>query len=1583
MSKIEEAIERSRKELLDMGLQNNTLLDLKASKKSVDVIHERGPTIAKILLEDLEEMDFLPREAEDGTIDLETKSLELRHCDLHLQTDLSESDLSRRLKDIARHAKTHIEDHGFNTLHLAIGFVRWKDKESSNTFKRAPLILVPVSMTRKSAMNSYAIQYDEVELVTNKTLSSKLKGEFEISLPDLEGFIEQSDGSSEYLEERLAAYFSEVRQALGSRPGWVIEEDEVSLGFFSFRTFQMYQDLDLTAWKAVMDVNAHPVMKGLLGDGFEVEEEPREGDPAFELAQGRLDLTTLSLVKDSDSSQTEAIVAAKTGKHLVVQGPPGTGKSQTITNMIAQLLGDGKSVLFVAEKSAALEVVKRRLDQCHLGDAVLELHSHKGKKSDFYRELKRTFENGAPSVPDRTRELEQHREKHQRLQDYCAAVRESVGNSEITYPEILGYGIQLRQESDVEALRLAAPKFEEWDRDTFLKAQEGISSLADYIDKNGCKSRSVFRDSNLEAMSPAAQEGLPGNARLLGRTVLELVEKTAAVVDKTGLSEPKTIEELSPMLEAVRMLERAPNLEGVKVQSRQWIEQAETIGNLLRVGSEIAKIKEARKTALVPTVWEQDVLATRDAWNTIGRKWYRFLSGRFRRAKKKLGSLVKGELPSSSDECVKLLDDVTRVQEKEETYKAISTLGPSLFGPMWMDLHSDWLALAKIATWCKDAQEKSASGSVSPEVLDVSASYQPGRISDALLEELEALAPKVSESLLNWNRLLEVGPGSSSVETMILRTCVEDLEALAENAGQLTDVMVYNRAVADLRALGLDEVPPIAFDWKGDGRSLVVAFLRQYYDHLQNFQFERSKALREFEGQSHEELICEFRALDQRLFEFAQERLAKELYERIPRARAGTMATLSKEMHKKSRQLPVRKILGECGDVIQRIKPVFMMSPMSVATYLSPGKMSFDVVIFDEASQVRVVDGFGALMRARQAVVVGDTKQMPPTAFFGKSVELDEEEEALSETANIESILSMFLQKGACERMLRWHYRSRHESLIAFSNHQFYGGNLMIFPSASERSERAGVSLRLNRDHAYGVNNSSTNPGQAREIAEFVMDFARTRSDETLGVVAFSVSQAKAIEQQLEALRKNSPDCESFFAEDRDESFFVKNLENVQGDERSTIVISVGYGYNAEGRLRSNFGPLNNQGGERRLNVLITRAREQMVVFSNFSAADLSTSESSPLGVVALKGFLGFAETGELPKSEASGREMDSPFEEDVKGVLESMGYSVQPQVGSAGFFIDLAVRDPRKPGRFVAAVECDGASYHSSRSARDRDRIRQAVLEGLGWKFHRIWSTDWFRNRSKETARLKARLEELCHAAKLEDEQKERDQLAREAGEKVLKAAAELGKKVEPKDESKMFRVARAVQSSDISISIPYKSADQLRLRSVADISEVSEQAMALAVNTVVDVEGPIHVDMLTRRIGEKLGFSRIGVKIKRAILSGVDRSVGRRAVQKKGDFVYPKDGAKIVVRSRANLETKFRKMQWIAEDEIELSMKELVSSCGSIHRSEIVVEVAKLLGVGKASATKLESELQSSVDKLVGQGVIADVNGLLKPVG
>jgi very-short-patch-repair endonuclease len=642
----------------------------------------------------------------------------------------------------------------------------------------------------------------------------------------------------------------------------------------------------------------------------------------------------------------------------------------------------------------------------------------------------------------------------------------------------------------------------------------------------------------------------------------------------------------------------------------------------------------------------------------------------------------------------------------------------------------------------------------------------------------------------------------------------------------------------------------------------------------------------------------------------------------------------------------------DAGSALQRLKPVFLMSPLSVAQFLKPGQLSFDLLVIDEASQVAPEDAFGVIARAKQIVVVGDDKQLPPTNFFkmvnagdeDSSEDNSEEPVSFNKPNHFESILTLSRTRGISERMLAWHYRSKHPSLIALSNDECYAGRLLLPPSPFIQTSEFGLSLvKTPRGH-YDRGGTSRDLVQAEAVAKAVVDQIRRFPNKSLGVACLSAQQRDAVDDMIDKLGSR-PEVEGFTP--KGERLFVKNLEAVQGDERDVIFISVGYGVaQNESRPFLHFGPVSREGGERRLNVLASRAREKCIVFSSITAADIP-ADSEARGTRMLRALLGFAETGKLSGGTPGGG-FDSPFEEAVARVIREAGFHVHSQVGVSSFRIDLGVIDPPKPGEYILGVECDGAAYHSARSARDRDRLRQEVLEGRGWRLHRIWSTDWFRNPQRETDKLIAAIKAV------------RDKPGGPQTEVILDDDDDLPESEEQNSGSQAEYIendlddatvlSKTVEYKECAPSVPYR-------RDLLDVSITDIARIALE---VVEAEGPIHTEEVARRIREAFGLQKTGKRILAHVKDGLKHLARKATLVRDGEFWSIRSQELSAVRNRRNAALPLRRAAMIAPTEYQLAISTIVSDAVAISRDDLAIETARLFGFDRTGP-----DLQEAIDK------------------
>jgi very-short-patch-repair endonuclease len=992
----------------------------------------------------------------------------------------------------------------------------------------------------------------------------------------------------------------------------------------------------------------------------------------------------------------------------------------------------------------------------------------------------------------------------------------------------------------------------------------------------------------------------------------------------------------------------APDLRGFRLDSDAWRVHRDAIRTLLGSGHSLRQWHQQYAATLLPEAWDQDVGETRRDLAEYGPKWWRAFSGNYRRARSRIRELSR-EVPPSPEAELALADAILEVQRLRGILRVNDAFGTSLFGPRWSGEASDWAALGNAFDWLAHLHTEADAGRLPPGLVEPLARAPHLVGLDATIEAAaKALAEQrrtVRELIaaLELDEAVRFGAGArladqpfAAQEATLLEweRCIDDLQGIT----------ALNNTIAACHNEGLGAVVEAALPWPQAGEQLVEAFEYFWHEAVLRQAYRERPSLAHFDGEDHELAIGQFRRLDRITLEYNRARLAAQHWTGVPQGDgAGQLAVLRREFEKKSRHLPARRLLAQAGNAIQAIKPVFMMSPLSIATFLAPGSATFDLIIFDEASQVRPVDAFGAILRGRQVVVVGDSQQLPPTSFFDTLISEDEVDDE-NFTSDIESILGLFKSQGTCERMLRWHYRSRHESLIAVSNHLFYNDRLVIFPSPDAERREAGLIFHHLPHTAYDRSRTRTNPQEAASVARAVMEHARHRPDLSLGVAAFSTAQMKAIQDQLELLRRQDGSYESFFAAHPHEPFFVKNLETVQGDERDVIFISVGYGRTSEGYLAETFGPLTGKHGGRRLNVLITRARIRCEVFSNLIADDI---RSETPGVRALKAFLTYAQTGRLDVPIATRRDFDSPFEIAVSDALSAAGYVVEKQIGSGGFFIDLAIVDPERPGRYLLGIECDGAMYHSARSARERDRLRQQVLEDLGWRIHRVWSTDWFRNPDKETRRLIAAIEMARVYAPPRVDEASSPPTPPERDVPVPRGAAEVEAVAVP----------------------PYTLARVTPLVTDVELHLVPQRELASRVAEVVSAEGPVHTDEVMRRIREAAGVRRIGGRIDSALQAAIAQAARTGTIRQEGDFLWPTAMQQPPLRDRIGLPAASRRLDLVAPEEIALAIERVVDQSYGIAPDDIPPLACRLLGFQRTT-DDMRARVQLILDTLLQTG-------------
>lgn len=1421
------------------------------------------------------------------------------------------------LRGIQRKARAAMEEVGVNTAYIAAGFLRWTEKETSKHSMLAPLILIPVQIENESALTPFRIRVLEDDAVANPTLAYKLKNEFGIALP------EYADDICGYMD---------AAEELFSRMRWEVVR-EIRVDTFSFLKLNMYEDLRENADRIVQNA----AISALLGNAA-----PSGGDGGQGAEKtGGERLMELHHVVNADSSQSEAVALAKEGRSFVLQGPPGTGKSQTITNIIAELLHDGKSVLFVSEKLAALNVVYGKLKDVGLGEFCLELHSHKANRREVIAELCRSLELPDHAVSERAqKELDVWAASQKRLDGYDEELhrrREPVGMSL--------YQLYCRH----SALR-GVPDVEYADTDISGKGASELESAQALIRSYEAALTRIGGDAQRSAWNglrtfPA---DYAGELRLKEdlRETQALCEGLQAFAGVCG----------GPFLPDAGSIGRAYScsrllvfLGGSTYVTPELLRSplSDSAAYAGRLGAAARKVRAEREALLGE--YTEDILAL-DCTNLLRR-----LEGEFAGLFPRLFSSGYREIVKSVRLCRRDCKGVNYAEAKRalrlgaslqrdgEAFASESEGAGALFGARFAGTDTDFGLLSEETERLLGAQAEGTGfcglEALSAEEFEAAkgAMAETGKAIAGLFAAHGEAAGRLADSFEKPVFDVKDGP----LESVHAR-----LSGMLDRFGTLAAWQSFCGAREKLREAGLQSFLECAGKAGVPAGMLAEAYEKNYVTQWIRAVWRESPVLSETDREVHDAQREQFAEKDRNTLSVNRAKIRAILSERRPDAAmtvpGSSMSVLQREGQKKRRQKSVRALLSETGDLVRLLKPCFLMSPLSVSTFL-PSDFTFDAVVFDEASQIFPQDAVGAIYRGRQLIVVGDSKQMPPTSFFSSVTDGGEEEDG-EDIADFESILDL-CSAVFPQRRLLWHYRSKYEELISFSNKNFYGGTLITFPSVSSVSaEGAGVDYY----HVDGVfdRRTKTNHAEAEAVVNLVFEDMEKYPGRSVGVVAFSVAQQDLIDRLILMRRREDPSHEEFFSSAREDPFFVKNLETVQGDERDIIIFSVAYGRDADGRLLLNFGPLNRAGGERRLNVAVTRAKYCVQLVTSMHHTDIDISRAKSVGASLLREYLDYAENGEIALRRAlsvSGTDsFDSGFEEEVCDFLRSNGFEVDTQVGCSSFRIDMAVRRPDSSD-YVLAVECDGASYHSSKTARDRDRLRQEILESRGWTFYRVWSTDWFRSGREEKERLLKAV---------------RDALA---GAPANTPGTDGEKKAAPEDFGGRDRLPAEVRFPEYVRADETETALQCGSRVLPTVRALMEQ------------EAPLSEEWLLRRIVFLFGRKRV-TSVVTASFDVAMQGCERQGIERRGGFLYLKGREIPMLRVPAEGEEP-REIKNICPEELANGLRALLEQNVSAGRDELFLTLARMLGFSRVSdsaAGRLGEALSLLSDETETDGVM-----------
>ncbi|MCY0907412.1 MAG: AAA domain-containing protein [Sulfobacillus thermotolerans] len=1188
---VTEARQKWQEKLFDLGRRNNLLYyrDLKTGSLRFDPVNAQ----------------FIDQLFGDEAFDL-TEYLANREDDL------------KKLRTISDKAQSNFEEKGMATAYLAAGLATWRTSDSGRD-PVAPIWLVPIQLESDGLLHMKYRIMRTGEIRVNPILLHVLRKDFGVVLND-----EDLPANWEALKRQGQA----IQQQAHEVPGFTVQDIAI-LGNFSFQKMAMVEDLNELG-EALIE---NDLVAALAGDPDAITRLFAGGSPADMAELDQIPPDDEFTLLDADSSQQQVIRTVIQGRSGVILGPPGTGKSQTIVNIIAEYAARGKSVLFVAEKRAALDVVLGRLKDVGLDYLALDLQAAEQSKKMIANQLGSSLNRIRNAEPVESNGLHQRLvERRNRLNRYVEKLHRSREPFQMSLYRLQGE--LLMNSGPRVGTRWTASALERWTPESKAHAEEQLKELA-----------------GLQSITTSSW----AQARFV---TVEEVATTLAIVQNLR-------DRLWPEFRS----------RAIWIENREYgqVRTLQDIDRMLTLFPQIAELQTLYRSEVYALDLQEMASALEPARRGVFSAFvHRLTDTRFKDALKTLAQYrIAGAVQP---------DDVERLIDQQAQWLERGSQGI----PRVPDDHQVHLAL-----WAE--------------------------VRDALNHLTRLGLPIWDHDWHGWESMLHALADDRVTPHRMVRAHQLREALQGANMGPLLDELENRQIPAE--------------EWRQAFRYAVYS---SAVDHILSGDPE----LGAFTRENHERVIEEFRSDDQDRLHIARLRVSRH-----HASAAITMLNafgqeeqlVRQESQKKSRHLSLRKFLQRAPHALLALRPCWVGSPLSVSQLL-PAQTLFDLVLFDEGSQVLPEDAIAAIARGKQTVIAGDNHQLPPTPFFASTPEDIEDDEALP-FEGYESVLDL-MSGMTSPWWLRWHYRSRDERLIAFSNHHIYGNSLITFPG---RGHDQPVRHVLVPQTAGTDQDAQSVAAEAERVVQLILSHAKERPQDSLGVITMGIKHAERIQMALDAALRSHSDLADFFDAHKPEHFFVKNLERVQGDERDAVILSIGYGKDRSGTLPYRFGPLLHNGGERRLNVAITRARKTLTVVSSFDSRDMDPERKMSRGVELLRAFLEYAEShGDRLEREDNHDDVPlNPFELAVRDALTAKGLALVPQWGVSRYRLDFAVKHPKRPGEFVLAIECDGASYHAAPTARDRDRLRQQQLEALGWRFHRIWSTEWFRNPGGEVERV------------------------------------------------------------------------------------------------------------------------------------------------------------------------------------------------------------------------------------------------------
>ena len=1556
------------RKLLDLTLRNN-LLNLRITKSAIQFI---GINLSKLedSLADGNELQILSKPTDwdnplrsagvyqavnqsDPVIDLVKQEFTQKR----IRAYQTEAELNYGIISLFRASRLSIEENGANTLYIALGLLKWYETEASERPRYAPVLLIPVELIKKSAVKGFVIRSREEETMINITLLEMLRHDFGINIGGLENLPKDDSGVD------VKAIFNIIRQSIMNKKGWDIEEQSF-LSTFSFSKFILWNDIHNNADKLCKNKIVSSLVTGKLEWETNVElQNPENINPA-----------DISLPISTDSSQLQAVISSVSNQSFVLHGPPGTGKSQTITNIIANALYQGKKVLFVSAKKAALEVVQVRLNAIGLGPFCLELHSNKSKKSEVLAQIKKAMEvTKKNSVQNFQSEANRLFSLRSELNGYITALHKK-------YP--FGYSLfdlfsrYSELKKDTARVYFSQTDIDKLDENTLIIWNDIIEELQAIgviiMHPHNHPLEALHLSQYSQQLKAESRQEIVAYLNLVNE-YNELLPAIADILklEKIPLTRPDT-EKLKNIEESLLSLPDTPSrlfgIEHAEQNLTRFI-------SLAKHGIRRNELRDELLQNFNKNILILDADQLLSDWNLADHKWFlsKFLKQKTIIKKLKTlsanGTIDKKNIPV-------YLQDVIDYKSEQEIINKEADFQQNL-GFLWENGEGDWNRIIAICNSIIDINREAQLLNDSSEGIK-----WRNNLSTQFHDGSKLYIDKHRSSLMKLNSLFSEIKNKENVLQQLLQTDFSKLKGIddnwikstvtyanrwVENIDQLKGWVSWNQTKEKAIKTGLLSVISVYENGGFDSTEIITEYKRGLYKSCADYIMDHESALASFNGKLFEEKIRKFREVTALFEQLTREELFAKLASRMPSftqeaAQSSEIGMLQRTIKNNGRAMSIRKLFDAIPNLLPRLTPCMLMSPISVAQYFDTESEKFDLLVFDEASQLPTCEAVSAIARAANVIVVGDPKQMPPTNFFSTN-NIDEEN---IEREDLESILDDCLALSMPSHHLLWHYRSKHESLIAFSNAKYYDNKLLTFPSPDDIISKVSF-INIEGHYEKKGRNSFEAKAIVDEVVRRLSDVKMAKK--SIGIITFSMVQQILIEDLLNEVFKSRPDIEKIATESQ-EPLFIKNLENVQGDERDVILFSIGYGPDKEGKVSLNFGPVNREGGWRRLNVAVSRARYEMKVFSTLRADQIDLARTSSEGVAGLKAFLAYAEKGKtaLPNRVINKSMKQAAFENMLAEEIKQNGYDVHVDIGCSAYKIDIGIVDPAKSSEYLLGILCDGNNYSRDTTARDREIVQPEILKALGWNIYKVWSVDWWENPGRV-------LNEVINAIKNAEEKRnvieEIPEIKIPHYEKPLEEVLNNSyNNIQP--EILQNKKAETTQYNVCNLEIALCSTSEDFFWNI-NRKKITDQIL-----NVLETESPVSYNLLCKRVLSAWGISRNGTRLNNYLGQLFSELNIPKEIHNQNIFFWKKEHnpKEYFIYRRAKNDLEKRNAEDLPPEEIANAVKEILKNQISLSRTDLIRETAKLFDFSR-TGSNVENAMNLGINLILQKGNAMEENG------